>query len=83
MNKPKKPGRPKGSGMKDPALVRVNVSVRLPRYMVDWLRKESFGAGAVIEAALEFTYGLQPSPTYGCLALKKLPSQALSQRKSD
>jgi hypothetical protein len=47
-------GRPKGiyKQIKDPIDRRQTIGVRLPLYMVDWLKLQDQPAGRIIEAAL-------------------------------
>jgi hypothetical protein len=44
---------PKGTKLiKDESLRRIRYQVRLPRFMVEWLRDQEQSAGQIIEAAL-------------------------------
>lgn len=55
-------GRREGAGRPtiDPRLVKVPVGYKLPRWMVEWLRKQSAPAAQLIEDALTKRHSLKP-----------------------
>jgi hypothetical protein len=51
-----KAGRPPG----DPQLVKIPVGYKLPRWLVEWLRKQDESAANLIEDALRHRHNLRP-----------------------
>jgi len=56
-----KGGRRRGSGRKriDPALLKIPVGYRLPRWLVLWMRQQDKAASVLIEEALVEKYQLK------------------------
>lgn len=44
----------------EPALVKIPVGYRLPRWLVAWLRSQDKAAAVIIEDALRRQHGLEP-----------------------
>lgn len=55
-------GKRKGSGRPptDPDLLKIPVSYKLPRWLVEWLREESAPASQIIESAILRRHKLKP-----------------------
>lgn len=58
-------GKREGAGRPpiDPRMVKIKVGYKLPRWLVDWIRKQDTPAAQMIEAALCKVYGLRPPST--------------------
>ena len=51
-------GRPKGSTLPEDQK-RQRFQIRLPQYVIKWLRSEPESAGRLVERALIMTYGIK------------------------
>ena len=58
-------GRPAGSKSQTEANRRIRFQIRLPRYVVEWLRGQDRSAGRIIEAALKNKYIVLKGATNG------------------
>lgn len=58
-------GKREGAGRPplDPKLVKVPVGYKLPRWLVEWLRKQDEPAALLIEDALMKRHKLKPPPS--------------------
>lgn len=51
---------PAGAPNKPPALVKVPVGLKLPRWLLDWMRKQDQSMAVLVEDALREKHGIDP-----------------------
>lgn len=56
-----------GAPRKPPAVVKVQVGLKLPRWLLAWLRKQDRSMAVVIEEALRDKHGIKP-PDDDCVS---------------
>lgn len=49
-----------GAPSKPPALVKVPVGLKLPRWLLDWMRKQDKSMAVLVEDALREKHGIEP-----------------------
>lgn len=54
---------PAGAPHKPPALVKVPVGLKLPRWLLDWMRGQDTSMAVLVEEALREKYGIAPPQT--------------------
>jgi len=49
-----------GAPSKPPALVKVPVGLKLPRWLLDWMRQQDKSMAVLVEEALREKHGIEP-----------------------
>ena len=49
-----------GAPSKPPALVKVPVGLKLPRWLLDWMRQQANSMAVLVEEALREKHGIEP-----------------------